>query len=96
MNWRVGLIILNGQLVVFSVNDIGEDIFKYIFEKFKEISEKEDCNQGTRNYLKRNLEVFNYFKEAQNKKSFIDAIEKQNKETKKQLKSYYFRIIHQL
>jgi len=80
----------------FSINDIGQDIFKYIFEKFKEISEKEDCNQGTKNYLKKNRKAFNYFKDTQNIKSFINTIDKQNKETKKQLRNYYFRIIHQL
>lgn len=80
----------------FSINDIGQDIFKYIFQKFKEISEKEDCNQVTRTYLKKNKKAFNYFKDAQNIKSFVETIDRQNKETKKHLKNYYFRIIHQL
>lgn len=80
----------------FSINDIGQDLFKYIFEKFREISEKEDCNHGTRNYLKKNKKALNYFKDAHNKEHFVKTIDKEDKETKKQLKNYYLRIIHQL
>ena len=80
----------------FSINDIGQDIFKYIFEKFKGISEKENCNHGTKNYLKKNRKAFDYFKDTKNLKSFIKTIDKQDDEIKKQLRNYYFRIIHQL
>jgi hypothetical protein len=80
----------------FSINDTGTGIFRFIFEKFKEISEKKDCNQGTRNYRIRNKKAFEYFNDLQNSISFVDTIDKKDEKIKKQLKNYYFRIIHQL
>jgi len=80
----------------FSINDIEKGIFKYIFEKFKEISEKKDCNQGTKNYILKNKKTFDYFSDLQNIEIFVNTINLLDKETKKQLRNYYFRIIHQL
>lgn len=80
----------------FSIKDTGTGMFRYIFEKFKEISDKKDYNQGTRNYIIRNKKAFEYFSDLQNSKSFVDTIDKKDEKIKKQLRNYYFRIIHQL
>ncbi|MGD9929257.1 MAG: hypothetical protein AB7U05_04495 [Mangrovibacterium sp.] len=80
----------------FSINDTGEETFGYIFEKFKEISDNIDCNKGTINYRTRNKKAFEYFNDLQNLKSFIETIDLMDEKIKKQLKNYYFRIIHQL
>lgn len=79
-----------------SINDNGEKTFRYIFEKFKEISDKKDCNQGTIKYRIRNKKTFEFFNDHENLKMFLDSVDLLDNETKKQLKNYYFRIIHQL
>lgn len=80
----------------FSINDTGQGIFRYVFEKFKEISVKEDSNQGTKNYRIRNNKTFEYFNDLKNLEMFVEAIDLLEIEEKKQFKNYYFRIIHQL
>jgi len=80
----------------FSINDAGKETFSYIFEKFKEISEKNDCYKGTINYRKRNKKAFDYFNDLSNLRKFVETLDLLDNETKKQLKNYYFRIIHQL
>lgn len=80
----------------FSINDIGESTFEYIFTKFKEISENKDANQGTSNYRIKNSKTFEYFNDVKNLSLFVNATNNLVIEEKKRFRNYYFRIIHQL
>jgi hypothetical protein len=80
----------------FSINDFGNDVFQYIFEKLNEISEKEDSNIGTTKYKLRNKKTFKYFCDLKNLALFTQTANHLEKEERKQFRNYYFRIIHQL
>jgi len=80
----------------FSINDYGNDVFKYIFEKLNEISENEDYNIGTTKYKLINKKTFNYFCDLENLALFTQTASHLEKEERKQFRNYYFRIVHQL
>lgn len=80
----------------FSINDSGNNVFRYIFEKLNEISEKEDSNIETTKYKLRNKKTFKYFSDLKNLVLFTKTASHLEKEERKQLRNYYFRIIHQL
>ena len=79
-----------------SLNETSDNVFEYIFELFNQIALKDKVNNGTFNYRKRNKKVFSYYSNSDNLENFLTRTRALNEEQKKQIRNYYFRIIHQL
>ena len=80
----------------FGLNDVSDTVFSYIFGLLNEIANKEKVNHGTEKYRKRNRANFKYFSVFSNQDDFQARISKHLSEDRRQIRNYYFRIIHQL
>lgn len=77
-------------------NDISTGIFTCIFNFLGEIAKKKECNAGTFNYRAKNHTTFEYFSTVNNLGEFVRKTGSLDDLTKRQLKNYYLKIIHQL
>lgn len=80
----------------FSINDVSEKVFLYIFEKLKNIAEIDTTKEKTKKFVEKNQKQFDFFKKTDNEKIFITNLKKLDDNKKRMIRNYYFRIIHQL
>ena len=80
----------------FSINDFGDNVFKFIFKKLNEIAKHSNPKAGTIIFRNKNRIAFDFFDNPNNLTIFLKKSTELEEFEKKQLRNYYFRIIHQL
>ena len=79
----------------FSINDIGEDIFKSIFKKYQQVLKIKGRPEIEK--FKLNNPVFvEYFSSKENANIFLKTIQELPESKKTELRDYYFRPLHHL
>jgi hypothetical protein len=78
----------------FKLDDVGEDVFLYIFEKIA----KAACSDREHhvNFFRRNDSFRNYFLDKKNKPLFLTKAQRQDERVRFMIKNYYLTLLHQL
>jgi hypothetical protein len=79
----------------FDINDVSEQMFKYIFLRFNELILKSN-KVGTINFLYKNKNATTFFKNLSNVKAFTEISNLFSVNEKQKFRNYYLSLLHQL